>query len=143
MRTADLKSAFLGVVAAGISSLCCLLPLAVILLGLGSGAFMATTMRYRAIFLPAGVLGVGLGWLLYLREGGRCTSLGCRRAGRPLNLGLLLLATLVVAAALVLDLFPNVTADVLTRAMARPSGAVSAPAPMTGHSTMSHPEDAK
>jgi hypothetical protein len=30
-----------------LSSLCCLLPLAVIVLGLGSGAFMAVTMRYR------------------------------------------------------------------------------------------------
>jgi hypothetical protein len=38
-------------VAAGLgallSSLCCLLPLAVIVLGLGSGAFMAVTMQYR------------------------------------------------------------------------------------------------
>lgn len=30
-----------------LSSLCCLLPLAVILLGLGSGAFMAVTMQLR------------------------------------------------------------------------------------------------
>jgi len=30
-----------------LSSLCCLLPLAVIVLGLGSGAFMAVTMQYR------------------------------------------------------------------------------------------------
>lgn len=30
-----------------LSSLCCLLPLAVIVLGLGGGAFMAVTMRYR------------------------------------------------------------------------------------------------
>ncbi len=28
-----------------LSSLCCLLPLAVIVLGLGSGAFLAVTMR--------------------------------------------------------------------------------------------------
>jgi hypothetical protein len=32
-----------------LSSLCCLLPLAVIVLGLGSGAFMAATMQYRWI----------------------------------------------------------------------------------------------
>jgi hypothetical protein len=32
-----------------LSSLCCLLPLAVIVLGLGSGAFMAVTMQYRWI----------------------------------------------------------------------------------------------
>ena len=37
------------------SSLCCVLPLAIVLLGLGSGAFMATTMKYTAIFVPIGV----------------------------------------------------------------------------------------
>ena len=30
-----------------LSSLCCFLPLTVIVLGLGSGAFMAITMPYR------------------------------------------------------------------------------------------------
>jgi hypothetical protein len=81
MKVSDLKTGFLGVVAAGVSSLFCLLPLAVILLGLGSGAFMMTTMRYRAIFIPAGVIGVGLGWLLHVREHRRCNALGCRMAG--------------------------------------------------------------
>ncbi len=118
MKTSDLKSGVLGVVAAGVSSLCCLLPLLVILLGLGSGAFMMTTMRYRTIFIPAGVIGVGLGWWLYLRERRRCTSLGCRMTGGPLNLSLLLLATLIVATAVALDRFPDVAADLLTRAMA-------------------------
>lgn len=45
-------------------SLCCLLPLAVIVLGLGSGGFMAVTMPYRWIFIPVGVLGVAAGFLL-------------------------------------------------------------------------------
>src|SRR2546425_5801540 len=43
---------------AALSSLCCLLPLAVIVLGLGSGAFMAVTMQYRWILIPAGAIGV-------------------------------------------------------------------------------------
>lgn len=115
MRIADLKSGVLSVMAAGVSSLCCLFPLMVILLGLGSGAFMMTTMRYRLIFIPAGVIGVGLGWLLYLRERKRCNSLRCPASGGPLNLSLLLLATLIVAAAVTLDQFPNFTADLLAR----------------------------
>ncbi len=53
---------------AALSSLCCLLPLAVIVLGLGSGAFMAVTMQYRWILIPAGVLGVTTGFVLYVRE---------------------------------------------------------------------------
>ncbi len=141
MRIADLKSGFLAIVTAGISSLCCLLPLTVILLGLSSGAFMMTTMRYRAIFIPAGVIGVGLGWLLHVQERRRCNALGCRMAGGTLNLSLLLVASLVVAAAVALDQFPGVTADLLTRATAPASTA----APMAGssgdHSTMGHGGD--
>jgi hypothetical protein len=46
-----------------LSSLCCLLPLAVILLGLGSGAFMAVTMQYqpgKADWFAAGLPREGL-----------------------------------------------------------------------------------
>lgn len=143
MRIADLKSGFLALMAGGVSSLCCLLPLTVVLLGLGSGAFMMTTMRYRAIFIPAGVIGVGLGWLLYFQERRRCNALGCRTAGGTLNLSLLLVTSLVVAAAVALDQFPSVTADLLTRA----TGPASTAAPMAGpsgdHSTMRHGEGIK
>lgn len=120
MSVSDVKPGFLGVVAAGVSSLCCLLPLMVIVLGLGSGAFMMTTMQYRAIFIPAGIVGVAIGWLLYLRERKRCSSLACRVVGGTLNLSLLLLATVLVAAAVALDQFPNVTADLLMRAHPAP-----------------------
>jgi hypothetical protein len=44
MHLNDLKPAVVSFVGAFAASLCCLLPLAVIVLGLGSGAFMATTM---------------------------------------------------------------------------------------------------
>jgi hypothetical protein len=46
MGVSDVKPGFLSVVAATVSSLCCLLPLMVIFPGLGSGAFM------RAPFIP-------------------------------------------------------------------------------------------
>ena len=141
MRIADLKSGFLAIVTAGVSSLCCLLPLTVILLGIGSGAFMMTTMRYRAIFIPAGVAGVGLGWFLYLRERRRCSALRCRVPAKPLNLGLLLLATLIVAAAVALDRFPDFTAELLARATAHPSDMAPHPASVPTHSTMSHSGD--
>ncbi len=73
-----------------LSSLCCLLPLAVIILGLGSGAFMAVTMRYRWLLIPAGIIGVATGFFLYFRE--RATSI-------------------------VLDRFPEFTSDLLARVM--------------------------
>src|SRR2546425_10276923 len=79
-----------------LSSLCCLLPLAVIVLGLGSGAFMAVTMQYRWILIPAGLFGVGTGFVLYVREHRRCAALACRMAGSKITLTLLVLASVVV-----------------------------------------------
>jgi hypothetical protein len=96
-----------------LSSLCCLLPLAVILLGLGSGAFMAVTMQYRWLLIPVGVLGVGAGFVFYARERRRCDQLGCRMAGSRITLVLLILAALVVATSVALDRFPEMTSDLL------------------------------
>ena len=98
-----------------LSSLCCLLPLAVIVLGLGSGAFMTVTMQYRWILIPAGVLGVTTGFVLYVRERRRCERLACRMAGRRVTLALLIVASLVVVTSIVLDRFPEMTSDLLAR----------------------------
>src|SRR5256886_4700390 len=92
-----------------LSSLCCLLPLAVIVLGLGSGAFMAVTMRYRWLLIPAGVIGVTAGFVLYLRERRRCNALACRLAGRRVPLPLLIVAGPVVATSLVPERFPEIS----------------------------------
>jgi hypothetical protein len=143
MRVADVRLGFMGMAAATISSLCCLLPLAVIFLGLGSGAFMMTTMRYRAIFIPAGILGVGLGWVLYLRERKRCNALGCRLAAGRLNLISLLLATLVVTGAVALDQFPELTADLLMRATSAPADTVPVDGSPDDHPIMQHEGDTK
>ena len=98
-----------------LSSLCCLLPLVVIVLGLGSGAFMAVTMQYRWILIPAGVLGVTTGFVLYVRERRRCEQLACHMAGSRVALALLIIASLVVATSIVLDRFPEMTSDLLAR----------------------------
>ena len=98
-----------------LSSLCCLLPLTVIALGLGSGAFMAVTMQYRWILIPTGVLGVLAGFALYMRERRRCEALACRMAGGRTTWALLVLASLVVLTAIVLDRFPEATSDLLAR----------------------------
>src|SRR2546426_9009217 len=92
-----------------LSSLCCLLPLAVIVLGLGSGAFMAVTMQYRWILIPVGVLGVGTGFVLYVRERRRCAALACRLAGSRLTLALLIAAGVVGATSILLGPFPPKT----------------------------------
>jgi hypothetical protein len=99
-----------GVVAwvgAALSSLCCLLPLAVIALGLGSGAFMAVTMQYRWLLIPAGIAGVLGGVVLYVRERRRCDALVCRMAGSRMVLAALALAALIVTTSIVLDQSPR------------------------------------
>src|SRR6266851_3263356 len=102
-----------GVIGAALSCLACLPPLAVIVLGLGSGAFMAVTMQYRWILIPAGVLGVVSGFVLYVRERRRCAALACRMAGSRVTLALLILASLLVGASITLDRFPELTSDLL------------------------------
>lgn len=117
MRVTDLKPALVSVCSALLASLCCLLPLAVMVLGLGSGAFMALTMRYQAILLPLGILGVAAGYVLYLRERRRCRSLACAMAGSRLNLVALLMATLFLLGELALVVFPGAASTLFTRAM--------------------------
>ena len=116
-RLGDYLTSVVGASSAVVSSLCCVLPLLVIVTGLGAGAFMMTTMKYRAIFLPGGVLGLAVGYTLYLRERRRCKRVACHMVGARLNLIMLVGATLIVFAALALDFFPQVTAELLQRAM--------------------------
>jgi mercuric ion transport protein len=117
MRLAALTAGLVAWVGAALASLCCLLPLAVIVLGLGSGAFMATTMQYRWLLVPAGIVGIITGFALYARERRRCDALACRMAGSRITFALLILASLVVVTAIVLDRFPEFTSDLLAYAM--------------------------
>jgi len=111
---------------AALASLCCLLPLTIIVLGLGSGAFMATTMQYRWLLVPAGIVGILAGFVLYARERRRCDAMACRMAGSRITLALLIAASVVVTTAIVLDRFPEFTSDLLARVM-------SDDQPHTGH----------
>lgn len=113
MKPADLKPSLTAILSASIASLCCLLPLVVVVLGLGSGAFMAVTMRYTSIFIPVGALGTGLGYYLYFRERRRCDRLGCPMGGRRANLALLAASTLVLGVAVTLTAMPEYTARLI------------------------------
>ncbi len=117
MRLGALGAGVVAWLGAALSSLCCLLPLAVIVLGLGSGAFMATTMPYRWLLIPAGIIGVGSGFGMYVREKRRCDARACRMAGSRITLAVLIVASFVVAASIVLDRFPEFTSDLLTHVM--------------------------
>ncbi len=117
MNLSSLRSGLVSFSSAFIASLCCLLPLTVVLLGLGSGAFMMVTMQYRYIFLPVGVVGVALGYYLYFRENRRCTSICCAFVGRKFNLTLLGLATVMLVAELLFVIYPAFLSELLQQAM--------------------------
>ena len=116
MKTADLRG-FISIVGAGIASLCCVLPLTIVLVGIGTGAFMAITMRYTLIFVPIGVLSVGSGIALHVRERRRCAQAGCRMSNGTIQAVLLGISAVVVAAALFFTVFPDTASKLLMRAM--------------------------
>jgi Cu/Ag efflux protein CusF len=117
MLMKPLKPALVSLVGALAASLCCLLPLAVILLGLGSGAFMATTMRYQYLLLLLGILAVAAAYALYFRERRRCEAGVCTMAGGRLNLAALGIATAVIIGEVVLVAFPEGASRLFTQAM--------------------------
>lgn len=109
----------ISIAGAVVSSLCCLLPVTIVLLGLGSGAFMATTMKYTAVFVPVGIVGVTAGFYLHFREKHRCRREGCPMAGSAWTLAVLTVSAGVVATALFLTLFPGISSKLLMWAVAK------------------------
>lgn len=107
LKLSNLKSGLISFGGALIASLCCLLPFAVIVLGLGTGAFMAATMRYRAVLLPIGLTALCGGYYFYFRERRRCAALACQMVGSRTNLALLIVASLMLAIEMVFALFPQ------------------------------------
>lgn len=113
-KISNMKTVIVSLPSAIVASLCCVLPLVVVLLGLGSGAFMMYTMKYSYIFLPIGIVGVGLGYFFYFRERKKCDALSCRMVAGKFNLIMLVFSTIVVLLALAFDLFPGLIASLLS-----------------------------
>jgi mercuric ion transport protein len=90
------KEGLIGLGTSIVASSCCLLPLAVVFLGLGSGAFMMTTMKFQPIFFPLGLIGLAMSYYLYFRERRRCRTLACAMVGKTLNRVTLVVATLIM-----------------------------------------------
>ena len=112
MRIFNVKSGMVSLTSAFVASLCCVLPLAVVLLGVGSGAFMMTTMKYSNIFIPTGVIGVGLGYFLYFRQKKKSAACGCPMPSKKLNLTILIFATILVVLSVVFNVFPEIIAPI-------------------------------
>ncbi len=117
MKISSLKPILASLPSAIVASLCCVLPLAVVMLGIGSGAFMMYTMKYSNIFIPIGVIGVGLGYFFYFREKRKCDALACRMAAGRFNLVILIFATGVVVMAVVFKIFPEFVVQIIEKGL--------------------------
>ena len=107
MQIRDVQSAGAGLLSALFAASCCLIPLGVIAVGLGSVGWMMTMMRYQWLTIPGGILFLGLSYYFYFKERRRCTQTGCRFVGQHFTIGILIFATGIVSVALAGTLFPS------------------------------------
>lgn len=91
-----MKAKAFGILSAITASLCCLGPLVLILLGLGSLGLGAVLGRYHAYFILGAGLLLALGWGNYLKEKRSCASAHCEIQGRKMTRTVLFLASAVV-----------------------------------------------
>lgn len=105
MKLTDLAPGWVSVTTGIGASLCCVLPLTIVALGLGSGAFMMVTMQYRPVLYPLGLLGLAGSYFLFFRQKRACDLQSCRMQGKWINLGLLAFSTVLMAAVTYVDFF--------------------------------------
>jgi len=108
MQVRNFQSGIAGLLSALLAASCCLIPIGLIAIGIGSVGWMMTLMKYQWLTIPAGILFLAGAYYAYFREKRRCATEGCRFVGRRFNVGMLLFATGIVSFAIVGILFPSV-----------------------------------
>ncbi|MCH7510508.1 MAG: hypothetical protein IIB68_11830 [Proteobacteria bacterium] len=107
MQIRNVQSAGAGLLSALFAASCCLIPLGLIAVGLGSVGWMMTMMSYQWLTIPGGILFLVLAYYSYFLERRRCTQAGCRFVGQHFTMGILIFATGIVSLALGAILFPS------------------------------------
>ncbi len=105
MRFGNYKIGMVGISTAFGATLCCVLPLTIVLLGLGSGAFMVYTMQFRIVLYPLGLLGLFTAIYLFWREKRRCEALVCKMRGKGVNLALVIFSGAFMVIVTYVDFF--------------------------------------
>ncbi len=91
-----MKPGKLGMLSALVASVCCLGPLLLVLLGLGSLGFGAVIGRYHWWFIGAAIVLLAYAWQSYLKEARRCRTESCKMAQGKTTRTVLILASLIV-----------------------------------------------
>ncbi len=105
MKSFDLKPGLISTITAFGASLCCVLPLAIVFLGLGSGAFMMTTMQFRPVLYPLGFSGLAFSVYLFFRKRRACKKYSYHLPNKRLNIVLLLFSILLMGTVTYFDFF--------------------------------------
>ena len=95
----------LGILSGIVASVCCLGPPLLILLGLGSLGLGSFFGKYHWYFILAGAALLAFAWRGYLKEKRRCTTEGCKMVRGGTTKSILLVATLIVAVFLGLNIY--------------------------------------
>jgi len=80
-----MKEGSRGYLAAALGASCCVLPLALLALGLGGSVLTVFLVRYKAYLMTAAGAALLFAWAHYARDAGRCASQMCEVAGGRLR----------------------------------------------------------
>lgn len=100
-----MKAQKLGILSALVASLCCLGPLVLVLVGLGTLGLGAFFGRYHWWFILAAIALLTIAWRSYVKEKRRCDTARCEMAQGKTTKWTLTLASAVVAAFVGLNLY--------------------------------------
>src|SRR5439155_9669204 len=89
-----MKAKHAGILATLLGSICCVGPLLLIAVGLGTGA--AVIGRYHWFFVIGAIAVLGWAWVKHFREKTRCTCEHRRMDGQGISLFTLLVASVIV-----------------------------------------------
>ena len=91
-----MKAKGFGILSALTASLCCLGPLLLIAMGLGSLGLGAVLGRYHWYFILGAALILSFAWRGYFKEKKFCESSHCEMKGKKMTRNVLLIATVIV-----------------------------------------------
>lgn len=111
-----MKAGKIGALAAALASACCVGPLLLAALGLGSLGLGTALGRYHWVLQGAAVVGLTLAWYLFLREKRRMYALASEMRNERTTRRMLSAATAIVVAFLGLNLYTAARAGLSTPA---------------------------
>lgn len=103
-----MKVSKLGILSVAIASICCVGPLLLILLGLGSLGIGAAIGKYHWHFIAAALLLLTFVWRSYLKEKKACDLKACKMENKKVTLFTLIISTLIVAIFVALNIYTYV-----------------------------------